>query len=494
MKVAMKTVREETSSICEAAICYTGDMLDPRRSKYNLDYYLEMARELESLGAHIIAIKDMAGLCKPAAAYELVKALRQEVGIPIHLHTHDTSGINAASILRAADAGVDIADGALSSMSGMTSQPCLNSVVSALMHTRRETGVSLESLDQLSDYWADVRESYYPFEEDLKSPSSEVYQHEMPGGQFTNLRQQAASLGLRDRWREVCEAYAAANQMFGDIVKVTPSSKVVGDMAMFMVHNNLKTEDVLKPKRQLSFPKSVVEMMQGMLGRPPEGWPRKIRKVVLDAAGVKGFNHRPGAKLKATDLTKARQELKRKIGREPSDLDVLTYLLYPQVYLDFIAHREQFSDTSVIPTRPFFFGLQIGEEVAIEVEPGRSLIISYLTVSDVHEDGTRTVFFELNGQPRSVRVADHSVEGDLHMHPKAEPDNPHHVAASMPGKVTRVKVSRGDEVKQGQGILSLEAMKMEAAVYAPRDAIIADVLVDTGSVVAAGDLLVVLEA
>jgi pyruvate carboxylase len=489
----MQTVREETSSVCEAAICYTGDMLSPQRSKYNLDYYLKMAKELEGLGAHVIAIKDMAGLCKPPAAYELIKALRQEVGVPIHFHTHDTSGVNAASILRAADAGVDIADAALSSMSGMTSQPCLNSVVAALLNTNRETGVSLASLDRLSDYWADVRETYYPFEEDLKSPSSEVYLHEMPGGQFTNLRQQAASLGLRDRWQEVCAAYAAANQLFGDIVKVTPSSKVVGDMAMFMVHNNLTTEDVLNPKGQLSFPKSVVDMMHGMLGRPPEGWPRKIRKIVLDSAGVKGFNHRPGAKLEAADFTKTRDELKQEMGREPSDLDVLAYLLYPKVFLDFTAHRERFSDTSVIPTRPFFFGLQIGEEVAIEVEPGRSLFVSYLTVSDVHEDGTRTVFFELNGQPRSVRVPDHAVEGDLHVHPKAEPDNPHHVAASMPGKVTRVQVSKGDEVKQGEGLLSLEAMKMEAAVYAPRDAIVAEVLVETGSVVAAGDLLVVLE-
>lgn len=493
MKVAMQTVREETSAVCEAAICYTGDLLDPRRSKFNLDYYLKMARELEALGAHVIAIKDMAGLCKPPAAYELVKALRQEVGVPIHFHTHDTSGVNAASILRAADAGVDVADGALSSMSGMTSQPCLNSVVAALMHTPRETGLSLESLDRLSDYWADVRESYYPFEENLKSPNSEVYQHEMPGGQITNLQQQAASLGLRDRWRDVCRSYAAANQLFGDIVKVTPSSKVVGDMAMFMVHNNLTTEDVLNPKRQLSFPKSVVDMMQGMLGRPEEGWPKEIRKIVLDSAGASGFDHRPGAKLDAADFAETRRELELKLGYEPSDREVLSYLLYPQVFLDFAGHREKFSDTSMIPTPAFFYGFQGGEEITIEVEPGQSLIVSYLTSSDVHEDGTRTVFFELNGQPQSVRVADHSIEGALHVHPKAEPDNPHHVAAPMPGKVSRVNVRKGDEVKQGQGLLSLEAMKMEAAVYAPRDAIVADVLVQTGSVVAAGDLLVVLE-
>jgi pyruvate carboxylase len=492
MKVAMEAVREETSAICEAAVCYTGDLLDPKRSKFNLDYYITMARELEKMGAHIIGIKDMAGLCKPPAAYELVKALRQEVGVPIHFHTHDTSGVNAASVLRAADAGVDIADAALSSMSGMTSQPCLNSVVAGLLNTKRETGLPLEDLDRLSDYWADVRENYYPFEEDLKSPSSEVYRHEMPGGQFTNLRQQAASLGLRGRWHEVCDAYAAANQMFGDIVKVTPSSKVVGDMAMFMVHNNLKTEDIYDPERHLSFPKSVVEMMRGMLGRPPEGWPKKIRKIVLDSAGVKGFDHRPGAKLKAVDFKKVHKELASKTGHEPSHREVLSYLLYPQVFLDFNNHRSQFGDTSVIPTRPYFYGLRPGEEVTIEIEPGRSLILSYLTTSDVHEDGTRTVFFELNGQPQAVRVPDHAVEGKLHVHPKAEPDNPHHVGASMPGKVTGVKVEKGDKVKKGQGLLSLEAMKMEAAVYAPRDATIAEVLVQTGSVVEAGDLLVVL--
>jgi pyruvate carboxylase len=493
MKVAMETVREETSSVCEAAICYTGDMLDPGRSKFNLDYYLTMARKLESLGAHVIAIKDMAGLCKPPAAYELVKALRQEVGVPIHFHTHDTSGINAGSILRAADAGVDVADGALSSMSGMTSQPCLNSVVAALKHTPRDTGVPLEDLDRLSDYWADVRETYYPFEENLKSPSSEVYQHEMPGGQFTNLRQQSASLGLRDRWRDVCAAYAAANQIFGDIVKVTPSSKVIGDMAMFMVHNNLTKEDVLDPERRLSFPKSAVDMMRGMLGRPEEGWPEKIRQIVLNSAGVEGFDHRPGAKLEPVDFNETREELELKTGKPPSHRDVLSYLLYPQVFLEFTEHRDKFSDTSVIPTRPFFFGLQSNEEVTVEVETGRSLIVSYLTSSDVHEDGTRTVFFELNGEPRSVRVTDRAVEGDLHVHPKAEPDNPHHVAASMPGKVSRVNVSKGDRVTQGQGLLSLEAMKMEAAVYAPRDATIGEVLVETGSVVATGDLLVVLE-
>ncbi|GMU22584.1 MAG: pyruvate carboxylase [Phycisphaerae bacterium] len=493
MKVAMKAVREETSALCEAAVCYTGDLLDPKRSKYNLDYYIKIAKELEELGAHVIGIKDMAGLCKPPAAYELVKALRQEVGVPIHFHTHDTSGINGASILRAADAGVDIADAALSSMSGMTSQPCLISVVAALMHTPRDTGLSLDHLDRLSDYWADVRENYYPFEEGLKSPSSEVYRHEMPGGQFTNLRQQAASLGLRHRWQEVCAAYAAANQLFGDIVKVTPSSKVVGDMAMFMVHNNLKPDDLSNPGRQLSFPKSVVDMMQGMLGRPPEGWPRKIRKVVLDSAGVKGFDHRPGAKLQPVNFKKVRKELASKMGHEASDRDVLSYLLYPQVFLDFSAHRTRFSDTSVIPTRPFFYGLQPGEEITMDIEPGRSLILTYITTSDLHEDGTRTVFFELNGQPRSVRVADHAVEGKLHVHPKAETDNPHHVGASMPGKVTGVKIKKGDKVKKGQGILSLEAMKMEAAVYAPRDATIAEVLVQVGSVVAAGDLLVVLE-
>jgi pyruvate carboxylase len=493
MKVAMESVREDTRSICEAAICYTGDILNPSRSKYNLTYYIKKARELVKMGTHILGIKDMAGLCRPYAAHALVKALRAEVDVPIHFHTHDASGVNAGSVLRAADAGVDIVDGALASMSGTTSQPCLNSLVAALQHTPRDSGLDLEALNRLSDYWAAVREQYYPFEEGVKSPSADVYLHEMPGGQFTNLRQQAISMGLGDRWRDVVEAYAAANQLFGDIVKVTPSSKVVGDMALFMASNGLRPRDVLSPEKHLSFPKSVVEMMQGMLGHPDEGWPRNIERIVLQSAGVQKFRGRPGAKLPKVDLAATRKELAVKLHRDATDEDALSYVLYPQVFLDFQKHERRYSDTSVLPTPAFFYGLQAGDEISVEIEPGKTLVIQYSTTSDLHEDGSRTVYFELNGQPRSVRVVDQVAEGHVHKHPKADKDDPNHVAAPMPGKVSTVSVKKGESARKGQALLSLEAMKMEAAVYSPRDARIANVLVQPGSIVETGDLLVVLE-
>jgi pyruvate carboxylase len=445
------------------------------------------------MGTHVLGIKDMAGLCKPYAAYALVKALRDEVDVPIHFHTHDTSGINAGSILRAADAGVDIADAALSSMSGTTSQPNLNSIVAALAHTPRDTEMNLDALNRLSEYWETVREFYYPFEEGLKSPTAEVYQHEMPGGQFTNLKAQSKSLHLADRWQEIAEAYAEVNQLFGDIVKVTPSSKVVGDMALFMVTNGLSAMDVLDPTKKHNFPRSVVEMMQGHLGVPDGGWPKVMQKIILDSAGEKALKGRPGAKLPKVDFEEKRKELAAKIHREPRDLDVLSYVLYPQVYLDFDKHQKAYDNTSVIPTPAFFYGLKGGEEITVEIEPGKSLIIRYLTIGELRDDGTRTVFFELNGQPREVVVADRSVEGTLHKQPKADPDDPDHVGAPMPGKVSSIAVKKGDAVKAGQRLLSIEAMKMETAVYSPREAKVADVSVKAGTTVSAGDLLVVLE-
>ncbi len=492
MRLAIEGVREDTPALCEAAICYAGDLLDPARTKYSLAYYLRLAKELVKMGTHILGIKDMAGLCTPHAAYALVKALREEVGVPVHFHTHDTSGINAASVLRAADAGVDIADGAMASMSGMTSQPCLNSLVQALRHTERDTGLDQMALDELSRYWSAVRDLYYPFEEGLRAPGSDVYQHEMPGGQFTNLRQQARNLGLEDRWPEVCQAYAAANQLCGDIVKVTPSSKVVGDLALFLVTNNLTADDVMKAKGPLSFPRSVVEMMQGMLGEPEGGWPKPFQQLVLRSAHAEPIIGRPGAALPPADFPAAARELQAKTGREPSERDVLSYLLYPQVYLDFRQHRREFGDTSTIPTMNFFYGMQPGEETAIEIERGKTLIVKFLTTGEVREDGTRTVFFELNGQPREVRVADQSVEGVLRRHPKAEADNANHISSPMPGKVSSVAVKAGQTVSVGERLLSIEAMKMETAVYSPREASVVELLVKAGTVVEARDLLVIL--
>jgi pyruvate carboxylase len=437
----------------------------------------------------------MAGLCKPYAAQALVKALRDEVDVPIHFHTHDTSGINAGSILRASDAGVDVADAAVASMSGMTSQPNLNSLVAALQNTPRDTGLDLEALNRLSDYWEAVREHYYPFEEGMKAGTAEVYHHEMPGGQYTNLRQQAKSMGLEHRWHEIADTYAQVNEMFGDIVKVTPSSKVVGDLALFMVTNGLSAMDVLAPDstRKLSFPKSVVEMMEGYLGQPEGGWPKVLQKLILDSAGAKPLKGRPGAKMPKVDFEQTRKDLATKIGREPSDLDVLSYLMYPQVFLDYDKSLKAYDNVGVIPTPAFFYGMQSGEEINVDIEPGKRLIIRYLTAGEAREDGTRTVFFELNGQPREVNVPDRSLEATLHKHPKADPDDPDQVAAPMPGKVSNVAVKKGQAVKSGERLLSIEAMKMETAVYSPRDANVKDVMVKAGTPVAARDLLVVLE-
>jgi pyruvate carboxylase len=494
MALAIDAVRRDTGAICEAAICYTGDILDPKRTKYSLDYYVRLAKRLVAMGTHVLAIKDMAGLCKPYAAYALVKALRDEVDVPIHFHTHDTSGINSGSILRAADAGVDIADAAIASMSGMTSQPTLNGVVAALRHTERDTGLDQRALDELSRYWAAVRDLYYPFEEGLKAPGPDVYQHEMPGGQYTNLRQQAKNLGLEERWRDICDAYAAANQLLGDIVKVTPSSKVVGDLALFMVTNHLKADDILNSKAPLHFPRSVVEMMQGLLGEPEGGWPKRFRSLVLKSAHAEPIVGRPGAAMPPADFAAAAHRIEAKTRRPAREEDVLSYLLYPQVFMDYLDHWLQHGDTSSIPTANFFYGLQPAEEIAIEIERGKTLIVRYLTTGEIREDGTRTVFFELNGQPRDIRVLDQSVEASLKRHPKGDPENPDHVSAPMPGKVSTVAATPGKAVRAGERLLSIEAMKMETAVYSPRDAAVAEVLVTPGSVVEARDLLLVLKA
>ena len=493
MRVAMKAVREDTNAICEAAICYTGDLLDPGRPKYGEAYYVALAKELVRMGTHILAIKDMAGLCKPSAARRLVEILRNEVDVPIHFHTHDTSGISAASVLMASDAGVDIADAALASMSGMTSQPCLNSIAAALRHGPRDSGIDPAALDALSRYWADVRELYYPFEEGLKAPASDVYRHEMPGGQYTNLRQQADGLGLAGRWSEICDAYAAANQLFGDIVKVTPSSKVVGDMALFMVTNGLTAEQVLHSTAPLGYPRSVVEMMEGKLGVPPDGWPEALQKRILAAAGVAW---KPGAASAAppeVDFDAIGRTVATAIHRPPTGDDVLSYLLYPQVFTEFAGHLQEYGNTSALPTAAFFYGLQAGNEVSVEIESGKTLIIRYLTASDVHEDGTRTVFFELNGQPRDVRVRDAAVGNIVPARPRATLGDPSHVAAPMPGKISRVNVVKGQAVRAGDALVSIEAMKMETTVYSPRAGVVGEVLVKAGSIVDARDLLAILQ-
>lgn len=486
MRVAMDAVLE-TDAICEAAICYSGDILNPARPKYNLKYYVELAKQLEKMGAHILAIKDMAGLCKPAAARLLVQTLKQEIGIPIHFHTHDTAGIQAASILNASEVGLDIADAAMAPMSGGTSQPNLNALAEAVRFSERPTGLETESIDGIARYWEVVRDYYKPFETVMLPATADLYQHEMPGGQYTNLYQQAKALGLADRWPEICRVYAEVNQLFGDIVKVTPSSKSVGDMALFMVANGLSSADVLDESRDLAFPESVLDLVGGKMGQPPGGFPPNVvARIMRDRPVVTG---RPGESLQPADFDAEATRLRDVLVREPSRQDVLTSILYPKVFEDFSAHQRKYSDTSGLPTPVFFYGQEPGEEISVDIEPGKRLIVKFLTVGDPHPDGRRTVFFELNGQPRDVTVVDKSLEPDAPTNVKADPGNPNHIGASMPGMIVSVAIQSGAKVAKGQKLLSLEAMKMETNLTAERDGRIVEVLVRPGMQVATGDLL-----
>ncbi len=490
MQVAMEAV-VESGAICEASICYTGDILNPQRPKYDLKYYVELAKRLEKLGAHMLAIKDMAGLCKPAAARLLVRTLRQEIGIPIHFHTHDTAGIQAASILAAADEGLDIADGALSSMSGGTSQVNLNTLVEALRFGPHESQLSTQTLNELSNYWKGVREFYLPFESETLAADGALYEHEMPGGQYTNLYHQARALGLSDRWAEVCRVYADVNQMFGDIVKVTPTSKAVGDMALFMVAGDLTAQDVLKSERDLSPPASVIDLLSGMMGQPPGGFPTAVVKAVLrDRPLVAG---RPGASLPPADMDGTREKLTTLLEREATDRECITHILYPKVYEEFIEHYKAYGDVSMLPTPYFFYGPDTTEEVSVDIEEGKRLIIRFLAVGQPKPDGTRTVFFELNGQPREVEVIDKSLDSAAAQAVKADPSDPTHVAANMPGMVIGVAVKQGDQVNAGDKLLALEAMKMETTINAEREGQVIQLLVKSGSQVAAGDLLMVIK-
>jgi pyruvate carboxylase len=492
MRVSMDAVCEE-NKLCEATICYTGDILDPARAKYDLKYYTGMARELEKAGAHIIAVKDMAGLLKPNAARVLFKALREETGLPIHFHTHDTSGIAAATVLAAVDAGVDAVDAAMDSLSGNTSQPCLGSIVEALRGTERDPGLDTEWIRKISFYWESVRNQYAAFENISQSPASEVYLHEMPGGQFTNLKEQARSLGLETRWHEVAQAYHDANMLFGDIVKVTPSSKVVGDMALMMVAQDLTATDVADPAKDISFPESVVSMMRGDLGQSPGGWPEALQKKVLK--GDKPFTARPGALLEDLDLDSARTEIETKLERKISEQEFSSWLMYPKVFSDFAAAAELYGPVSMLPTPTYFYGLDASREVYVELEKGKTLVIRCLAIGETHEDGTVTVFYELNGQPRRVKVPDraHGAAAGM-VRRKAEPGNELHVGAPMPGVISTLAVASGQAIKAGDVLVSIEAMKMETAIHAERDGTLAEVLVKTGDQIDAKDLLVVYAA
>jgi pyruvate carboxylase len=488
MKVAMEATRK-TGRICEAAICYTGDILDPARDKYPLTYYTKMARELEKMGAHILAIKDMAGLVRPYAAAKLVAALRDVTDLPIHFHTHDTSGVNAASILKAADAEVDIADAAISSMSGTTSQPNLNSIAAALANTGRDTLLDGEALQKAADYWETARTWYEPFDSAPTSGTAEVYLHEMPGGQYTNLKAQAESMGLGERWPEVARAYADVNMGFGDIVKVTPSSKVVGDMALFLVSHGMTARqlEALGPDHTLNIPNSVIDMFNGSLGEPQGGWPKQMQKVVLKGARPKRTKPAP------VSLEETAADLEKKIHRKPSQTDLLSYLMYPQVYLKFAKNQAAWGDVEVLPTPQFFYGMEKGEEVTVELEPGKTLVVKFLTIGEPHRDGTRTVFFELNGQPREVTVRDKALEVRKEERVKADAAKPGEVGAPIPGMVTSIAVEVNQPVKAGERLLVMEAMKMQTTVSAPAGGRVARLLVGPGQTVEPKDLLLVIE-
>ncbi len=490
LKLAVEAVRN-AGMLCEPAICYTGDILDPKRTKYSLKYYVELAKQLEKMGANLLAIKDMAGLCKPHAARQLVRALKQEIGIPIHFHTHDSAGGQIGSLLMAAEEGVDVVDAAMGPLSGMTSQPNLNTLVECLRFHERATGFEFDSLEETAEYWERVRRTYAPFETGQLAPSAETYRHEMPGGQATNLYKQAQAVGLGERWHDVCRTYAEVNRMFGDIVKVTPTSKVVGDMALFMVANGLTARDVIDGKRDLAFPESVVEFFEGKLGQPVGGFPKELQKRVL--RGRKPLRGRPGSSLPPADLAGTRKELETRLGRPVSEREAVTHLLYPRVFPEFAAHQAKYSDTSVLPTHVFFYGMEPGEEISVEIEAGKTLIIKFVAVGDPHGDGRRLVFFELNGQPREIPVEDRSLAGEARVHPKADPGDPNQVAAPMPGLVVTVAAAAGEQVAAGQKLLALEAMKMETTVYAESAGRVAEVLVRPGAQVEAGDLLVRLE-
>ncbi len=489
MRVAIDAVLE-TGKLAEGAICYTGDLLDPSRSKYDLKYYVSLAKELEKAGCHILGLKDMAGVLKPAAATLLVKALREETGLPVHLHTHDTSGLGGATLIAAIDAGVDAVDAAMDAMSGATSQPCLGSVAAALRGTARDPKLDPDAINRISFYWEAVRNQYAAFESDLKSGASEVYLHEMPGGQFTNLKEQARALGLETRWHEVAKAYREANDLFGDIVKVTPSSKVVGDMALLMVSQGLTPEMVADPSREIAFPASVVEMMHGDLGQPTGGWPKALQTRILK--GEAPITIRPGALLGDADIAHIRLDAEKKLARSLSDEELAAYLMYPKVFTDFNAMQRKYGPVSALETPVYFYGMQPGDETTVEIEKGKSLVVRLQAIGETGEDGQVKVFFELNGQPRIIRVPNRSVAASVKLRLKADEGNETHIAAPMPGSVSSVAVRQGAKVKAGDVLLTLEAMKMETSLYAPRDGTIMELLVVPGAQIDAKDLLAVL--
>ena len=481
----------DTGKIAEAAICYTGDINDPLRSKYDIHYYKQMAKDLESLGAHIIAIKDMAGLLKPQAAYRLISELKDTVDVPIHLHTHDTSGNAIMTYEKAIQAGVDIVDVAISAMSAHTSQPSMSSLYYALLGDKRAPQMDIQKAQALNHYWEDVRPYYQSFENGINAPQTEVYLHEMPGGQYSNLQQQAKAVGLSDKWDEVKQMYRKVNMMFGDIVKVTPSSKVVGDMALFMVQNQLTEEDLYEKGDTLSFPDSVVSFFEGQLGQPVGGFPEKLQKIILK--GRPAITVRPGQLAPAVDFEKVRKELAEKVGFTPKDEQVLSYLMYPQVFLDYCKAYDQFGEVKLLDTPTFFYGMRLGEKINVEIEKGKVLIIRLDEIGEADEEGNRILFFNLNGQRREIVVNDKSIQSTIVHRKKAEPTDKNQYGATMSGSVLQVLVKKGDHVKKGDVLMITEAMKMETAIEARFDGVVDHLYVHPGETIQSGDLLIELK-
>jgi len=495
MRVAIDAVLE-SGSLCEGAICYTGDIFDDARSKYSLRYYLGIASQLKKAGVHVIGVKDMAGVCRPRAAELLVRTLKEETGLPVHYHTHDTSGIASASVLAAIAGGADAVDGAMDALSGLTSQPNLNSIVMALKGTDRDpcliggkthpSGVDTDSLREIARYWEGARRLYKPFESDIRSGTADVYRHEMPGGQYTNLREQARSMGLDHRWDEVAAAYAAVNELFGDIVKVTPTSKVVGDMAIFMVANDLTPQDVLDPDRDIAFPESVISLFKGELGFPADGFPRPLSRKILREDPPMKF--RPGDKIPPVDLAEAKEKAVKAAGHKVSDAEVASWLMYPKVFKEFKDHQRTYGDVSTLPTQTFFYGMREQEEIAVEIDPGKKLLLVLHGTAPAEEKGVERAFFELNGAPRTMRVPKVGAEMQA-QRLQAEAGNDKHVPAPMPGMVVTASVKAGQQVKAGDPLVSIEAMKMETQIRAENDGTVKAVHVKSGETIAAHDLL-----
>ncbi|HPX91322.1 MAG TPA: pyruvate carboxylase, partial [Spirochaetota bacterium] len=488
MEVALDETLK-TGKIAEACICYTGDILDPRRDKYTLEYYVKKAKELEKMGTHILGIKDMSGLLKPYAAEKLIKTLKQEIGIPIHLHIHDTSGNAVATVLLAAEAGVDIVDACFNNMSGVTSQPALNSIVAALKHTERDPGFDLDALQEIADYWEDVRPMYSQFESDLKSGTAEVYKYEIPGGQYSNLKSQVESFGLGHKFKEVKEMYMKVNFMMGDIVKVTPSSKMVGDLAIFMVKNELTPENILEKGKDLAFPDSVVSYFEGMMGQPEGGFSTDLQQIVLK--GKEPITCRPGELLPPVNFEELAASIEKKHGFKPTKQDLLSFALYPKVFDEYIAFIKEYGDFSRMETPLFFEGLKRGVPAEVELEDGKIYIIQLVQIGKLDNEGMRPVVFEVNGNRREIKIPDKTYRAEkvVTFTQMADPQKPGEIGASIPGNVFRILVKEGDEVKEGDSLLIIEAMKMETNVVSPIRGTVTEICVKEGQRVKTGELL-----